>query len=49
MAKMPSEILSKTKSTDKSDDKDSKKGDDKKPRRNAMLDWIAKSKKAAAK
>jgi hypothetical protein len=53
MAKTPAEILRKTKATDKKDDKDNK-GDDKdkdaKPsRKNAILEFIAKNKKATAK
>jgi hypothetical protein len=39
VAKSPSEILKKTKATDKDDDKDTKKTG-----KNAMLDWIAKKK-----
>ena len=46
MAKLPSEILKKTKTTDKDIDKDDKKDDSKKPRRNGLLDFIAKNKKA---
>lgn len=58
MATSPAEILRKTKKADKKDWKDSdkkdwKKDDDKSekkaPRRNAMLDFIAKNKKAATK
>lgn len=53
MAKTPSEILLKTKSTEKKDDKDAKGGDAKdkaKPnRRNGLMDFIAKNKKLAAK
>jgi hypothetical protein len=44
MAKSPTEILRKTKPTDKKDDKDDK-SKDKTPRRNALLDFIAKNKK----
>jgi hypothetical protein len=54
MAKTPSQILAKTKSADKKDDKDWKKDDDKegsdKPkRRDGFLTFIAKAKKATAK
>jgi hypothetical protein len=41
MAKTPAEVLRKTKVTEKKDDKD-----DKTPRRNSLLDFIAKNKKA---
>jgi hypothetical protein len=54
MAKTPSQILAKTKSTEKKEDKDWKKDDDKKgsdkpKRRDGLLMFIAKAKKAAAK
>lgn len=44
MAKSPSEVLKKTKQTDEKENKGEDK-DDKKPRKNAMLNWIAKNKK----
>lgn len=44
MAKTPSEVLRKTKSTDKKDDKDDRK-DAQPTKRNALLDFIAKNKK----
>lgn len=44
MAKSPSEVLKKTKWTDKDDDK-SDKEDKKKPGKSAMLSWIAAKKK----
>jgi hypothetical protein len=44
MAKLPSEVLKKTKQTDEKEGKGEDK-DDKKPRKNAMLNWIAKNKK----
>lgn len=49
MAKSPAEILKKTKQSEKKtdNDKDDKKGD-KAPRRNALIDFIAKNKKATA-
>jgi hypothetical protein len=47
MAKSPADILKKTKATDKKTDKDDDKGEDKSPRKNALLDFIAKSKKAS--
>lgn len=45
MAKSPSEVLKKTKWTDKDDDKKSDKEDKKKPGKSAMLSWIAAKKK----
>jgi hypothetical protein len=51
MASAPSEILKRTKSTEKKDDKDAKGGNAKdtaKPnRRNSLLDFIAKNKKTS--
>lgn len=49
MANSPSEILKKTKSKGNNVDKDDKANDDKEPRRNGMLDFIAKNKKVASK
>lgn len=48
MANSPSEILKKTKAPEKKGAKDNDK-DDKGPRRNALIDFIAKNKKVGAK
>jgi hypothetical protein len=42
----PAEILKKTKTTDKKTDKHDDKDEKKAPRRNSLLDFIAKNKKA---
>lgn len=49
MAKTPAEILRKTKQPNAKDDKGDGDKDDKPKRHNALIDFISKSKKAAAK
>lgn len=50
MAYKPSEVLRKTKTTDKKNDKDTDDAKDSKtPRKNGLLLFIAKNKKAATK